>query len=134
MLGNVKILLKSFPVWILFVIIFILGTLWGFVESYLFWYLLDLGAPKLLLGFTLTTGALISLPFLVSAEWFVKKFGYANLMIIALAFYFIRCFGYSLISSPYWCFPFEVSLQLNDLNQLKLMLLIKRLWKYLLII
>lgn len=107
MLGNVKKLLKSFPVWILFVIIFILGTLWGFVESYLFWYLLDLGAPKLLLGFTLTTGALISLPFLVSAEWFVKKFGYANLMIIALAFYFIRCFGYSLISSPYWCFPFE---------------------------
>lgn len=30
-------------------------------------------------------------------------------MIIALGFYFIRCFGYSLIQSPFWCFPFEVS-------------------------
>ena len=105
-----KEFVKSFQIWILFIVIFILGTLWGFVESYLFWYLLDLKAPKMLLGLTLTTGAIVSLPFLRSSKWFVKKFGYANLMILALVFYFIRCFGYSLIVSPFWCFPFEVSI------------------------
>ena len=82
MLGNIWKLLQSFPIWVLFVVIFILGTLWGFVESFLFWYLLDLQAPKILLGLTLTTGALISLPFLITSKWFVLKLGNENIMIL----------------------------------------------------
>ena len=107
MLRNLLKLIKSPSVWILFVVIFVLGTLWGFIESFLFWYLLDLKAPKMLLGLTLTTGAVVSLPFLVTSGWFVKRCGNENLMILALVFYFIRCYGYSLIESPFWCFPFE---------------------------
>lgn len=106
---NFKPLLKSQAIWFLLVIVFIIGTLWGFVESFLFWYLLDLKAPKFLLGLTLTTGALISLPFLYSSEWLINKFGHVNLMILSLCFYCIRFVGYSLIESPFWCFPFEVS-------------------------
>lgn len=108
LLKNVKPLLKSLNVWVLLIVIFILGTLWGFVESFLFWYLLDLNAPKYLLGLTLTTGAIVGLPFLLSSEWFVEKAGNVNLMILALVFYLIRFGGYSLIESPFWCIPFEV--------------------------
>lgn len=105
---NVKPLLKSVNIWVLLIVIFILGTCWGFVESFLFWYLLDLNAPKYLLGLTLTTGAIIGLPFLLSSEWFVEKAGHVNLMILALIFYLIRFGGYSLIDNPFWCIPFEV--------------------------
>lgn len=108
LLSNISPLLRSLPIWLLLAVIFALGTMWGFVESFLFWYLLDLKAPKFLLGLTLTTGALISLPFLHSSDWFVKTLGHANLMLIASIFYFIRFVGYSLIHSPFWCFPFEV--------------------------
>lgn len=108
--GNVRPLLRSSVVWFLLIMILLIGTCWGFVESFLFWYLLDLKAPKFLLGMTLTTGALISLPVLMTSEWFIKRIGHVNLMILAFVFYFIRFFGYSLIQSPYWCFPFEVIL------------------------
>lgn len=116
MMRNLMKLLRSPPVWILFTVIFILGTLWGFIESFLFWYLLELNAPKMLLGLTLTTGALVSLPFLVTSNWFVKVVGNENLMILALIFYFIRCYGYSLINSPFWCFPFEVNFLLINFS------------------
>ncbi|XP_067141782.1 major facilitator superfamily domain-containing protein 6-like [Centruroides vittatus] len=92
---------------ILFFIIFWLGTVWGFIESFLFWYLLDLNSPTYLLGLTLTIGSGIGLPFLHYSEWFVRHIGQVNLLIIALMFYFIRCFGYSFISNPWWCIPFE---------------------------
>lgn len=108
LLPSVKPLLRSLPIWLLLTVVFALGTMWGFVESFLFLYLEDLKARKSLLGLTLTTGAIISLPFLFTSDWFVKKLGHANLMLLALIFYFIRFVGYSLIDSPYWCFPFEV--------------------------
>ncbi|CAG2102740.1 unnamed protein product [Medioppia subpectinata] len=107
LMKNIRPLLRSANTWVLFIVIFILGTLWGFVESFLFWYLLDLNSPKYLLGLTLTTGAVIGLPFLLSSEWFVAKMGNVNLMILALVFYFIRFGGYSLIENPFWCIPFE---------------------------
>ncbi len=108
LIKNFKPLLKSWQIWILLIVIFILGTCWGFVESFLFWYLLDLNSPKYLLGLTLTVGAFVGLPFLHKSEWFVEKAGHCNLMILALIFYLIRFGGYSLIDSPFWCIPFEV--------------------------
>ena len=104
---NIKPILKSFQIWVFLIMVFILGTCWGFVESFLFWYLLDLNAPKYLLGLTLTTGAITSLPFLHSSEWFVEKAGHVNLLILAFVFYLIRFVGYSVIHSPWWCIPFE---------------------------
>ncbi|UYV60231.1 hypothetical protein LAZ67_1000499 [Cordylochernes scorpioides] len=104
---NVTKLLRLPNVIMLLIVIFWLGTVWGFIESFLFWYLLDLGSPNYLLGLTLTTGAIVGLPFLYESEWFVKKAGQVNLLILALFVYFLRCFGYSYIRSPWWCIPFE---------------------------
>lgn len=100
--------LKSWQVWVFLIVVFILGTCWGFLESFLFWYMLELESPKYLLGLTLTTGAIVGLPFLHQSEWFVKKAGHVNLLILALFFYLIRCGGYSLITNPWWSIPFEV--------------------------
>lgn len=104
---NFRKLLKVPPVIALMVVVFWLGGMWGFVESFLFWYLLDLGSPNFLLGLTLTTGAIVGLPFLYESDWFVRKAGKVNLLLLALLFYFIRFFGYSYINNPWWCIPFE---------------------------
>lgn len=104
---NFKKLLKVPPVIALMIVVFWLGGMWGFVESFLFWYLMDLGSPNYLLGLTLTTGAIVGLPFLYESDWFVRKAGQVNLLLLALFFYFVRFFGYSYIHNPWWCIPFE---------------------------
>ncbi|GBN29187.1 hypothetical protein AVEN_232828-1 [Araneus ventricosus] len=104
---NFKKLLQVPPVIALMIVVFWLGAMWGFVESFLFLYLLDLGSPTFLLGLTLTTGAIVGLPFLHESDWFVRKVGQVNLLLVALLFYFIRFFGYSYIYNPWWCIPFE---------------------------
>lgn len=49
--------------------LFVLGNFWGFIESFLFLYLKELGAPNYLLGFTLTVGTVSSIPFLYTGEF-----------------------------------------------------------------
>nr|XP_022908220.1 uncharacterized protein LOC111419624 [Onthophagus taurus] len=93
---------------ILFIVfLFGLGNLWGFIESFLFFYLIDLGAPTYLLGITVTVGTISSMPFLYGAERITKKVGHVNVVIIAFFAHAGRLMGYSLIDNPWWCFPFE---------------------------
>lgn len=87
--------------------LFILGNLWGFIESYLFFYLRDLGAPNYLLGITVTVGTISSLPFLYGADNITRKIGHINVIIIAFFAHAVRLVGYSVIESAWWCFPFE---------------------------
>ncbi|CAG0914709.1 unnamed protein product [Notodromas monacha] len=87
----------------------ILGAVWGFIESYLFVYLVqELGAPNYLLGMTLTVGSLVGIPFLYGAEKVVAVLG-GRVHVIVLAFlvYCARSVGYSYIPNAWWCFPFE---------------------------
>ena len=50
----------------------------------------DLNAPIYLLGLTITTGALVSIPFLYYSEFLVNKFGMVNVIILALLMYGVR--------------------------------------------
>ena len=86
------------PTVIIFIIfLYILGNLWGFIESFLFFYLKDLGAPNYLLGITVTVGTISSLPFLYGAEKISKKIGHVNIIIIAFFAHAGRLVGYSII-------------------------------------
>lgn len=105
---DVKVLLKSANVWIFLFSVFIMGSCWGFLESFLFVHLEKIGAPTFLLGLTVTVGALIGLPFLFESDWFVKKFTATGLLIFALVVYAIRLVGYSLLENPWWCIPYEL--------------------------
>ncbi|XP_076261099.1 major facilitator superfamily domain-containing protein 6-like [Rhynchophorus ferrugineus] len=96
------------PKVVIFVIfLYILGNLWGFIESYLFFYLKDLGAPNSLLGVTVTVGTLSSMPFLYGAENIANMIGHVNIIIVAFFAHAARLMGYSFIGSAWWCFPFE---------------------------
>ena len=49
-----------------------------------------MNAPIYLLGLTITTGALVSIPFLYYSDWIVNKFGMVNVIIWALIMYGVR--------------------------------------------
>lgn len=106
--SDVRKLLKSANVWIFLFSVFIMGSCWGFLESFLFIHLEKLSAPTFLLGLTVTVGSLIGLPFLYGSEWFMKKVGATRLLLLALVVYFIRLIGYSLLENPWWCIPYEL--------------------------
>lgn len=88
---------KMANVIVFIIFLFILGNLWGFIESFLFFYLKDLGAPNYLLGITVTVGTISSMPFLYGAEKITKKIGHVNVIIIAFFAHAGRLMGYSFI-------------------------------------
>lgn len=90
-------LLKMPHVMIFILFLFFLGNFWGFIESFLFLYLKELGAPNYLLGITITVGTVSSIPFLYSAERITRAFGHVNLIIIAFLSHAVRLVGYSFI-------------------------------------
>lgn len=90
-------LLKMPHVMIFILFLFFLGNFWGFIESFLFLYLKELGAPNYLLGITVTVGTVSSIPFLYSAEKITRVFGHVNLIIIAFLSHAVRLVGYSFI-------------------------------------
>ncbi|KAI5748763.1 hypothetical protein M8J76_001727 [Diaphorina citri] len=87
--------------------LFVLGNCWGFIESYLFLYLKELGAPNYLLGITVSVGTMSSIPFLYGAEKITKQIGHVNIIIVAFFSHAVRLIGYSFIENPWWVFPFE---------------------------
>lgn len=106
--SKIKPLLKSANVWIFLFSVFIMGSCWGFLESFLFIHLQKLDAPNHLMGLTVTMGAFVGLPFLYESKWFVKKIGGVQLLLLALVVYFVRLMGYSLLTDPWWCIPYEL--------------------------
>ncbi|XP_024081412.1 uncharacterized protein LOC106668659 isoform X2 [Cimex lectularius] len=100
-------LIKMPHVMMFVVFLFILGNCWGFIESYLFLYLKELGASNYLLGITVSVGTLSSIPFLYGAEKITTKIGHVNIIVIAFFAHAARLTGYSFIYDAWWCFPFE---------------------------
>ncbi|XP_042873043.1 uncharacterized protein LOC122253799 [Penaeus japonicus] len=92
---------------IFMILILIMGTNYGYIESYLFVYLKELKAPNYLLGLTMTTGCMISIPMLFWADPIVAKMGRHNVFLVSFLAYAVRMFGYAYITNPWMCFPFE---------------------------
>ncbi|KAL0268916.1 UNVERIFIED_CONTAM: hypothetical protein PYX00_010697 [Menopon gallinae] len=86
---------------------FVLGSAWGYIESFLFWLLEDLGGNRSLMGITVTVGGLAGIPLLILSGPIINKIGHANVIFIGFIFYAIRLLGYSLIYDPYDCLYFE---------------------------
>ncbi|RXG53143.1 Major facilitator superfamily domain-containing protein 6, partial [Armadillidium vulgare] len=83
------------------------GTCYGFVETFLFWLLEDLGADKSLMGITVTVGAAFGIPLLMVSSFIINKLGYVNTLTVCSFIYVIRFIGYSLITNPWMAMPFE---------------------------
>eukprot|EP00092_Neocalanus_flemingeri_P035258 GFUD01038362.1.p1 GENE.GFUD01038362.1~~GFUD01038362.1.p1 ORF type:complete len:656 (-),score=158.45 GFUD01038362.1:44-2011(-) len=107
-MGGLKAILTNFEILLFLLMMFVCGTMYGFVETFLFVFLKeDLHAPMYLLGLTITTGAVVSLPFLYYSDAIVKKVGCEVVIMVALIMYAVRYVGYSYIYCAWYAFPFE---------------------------
>nr|CAD7448165.1 unnamed protein product [Timema bartmani] len=83
------------------------STAWGYIESFLFWLLQDLGASGSLMGITITVAGIAGIPLLVLSGPIIDRIGHANVLFIGFIFYAIRLLGYSIIYNPWLCLIFE---------------------------
>lgn len=74
-------------------IFFLTGTAWGYIESFLFWLIQDLGGSRSLMGITITVGGIAGIPLLVLSGPIISKIGHANVLFIGFVFYAIRLCG-----------------------------------------
>ncbi|KAI5635585.1 MFS_1 like family domain-containing protein [Phthorimaea operculella] len=107
LLEDVISVFRNVEIVALFIACFIMGTAWGYIESFLFWLLQDLGASRSLMGITITVGGIAGLPLLVLSGPIIRRLGHANVLFIGFVFYAIRLLGYSLIYNPWLCLIFE---------------------------
>ena len=54
---------------------FICGSVWGFLESYLFWFLEDLGSTKLTMGLSLAVGTIAGVPLTIGSAFIIGRLG-----------------------------------------------------------
>merc|ERR1719300_330272 len=90
------------------IIFFLCGSIWGFLESYLFWFLEDLGSTKLTMGISLAIGTVAGIPLTIGSGAIIKKMGNCNVIVLALGLYSLRLLGYSFIETPFQSLFFEV--------------------------
>ncbi|VVC93643.1 unnamed protein product, partial [Leptidea sinapis] len=90
---DVMTVFKNFEIVALLIACVVMGTAWGYLESFLFWFLQDLGASQSLMGITITVGGIAGLPLLVLSGPIIKRIGHSNVLFIGFVFYAIRLFG-----------------------------------------
>lgn len=104
---DVFTVLRNIETAILFLACFVLGTAWGYIESFLFWLIQDLGGSRSLMGITVAVGGIAGIPLLALSGPIISKIGHANVLFIGFVFYAIRLCGYSLIYDPWLTLIFE---------------------------
>ena len=89
--------MRNCEVVVFLVMMMFAGVFWGFIEGFLFWFLDDIGASKLEMGWTVTIGMVTSLPFLVFSGPITDMVGHINVIILGMVAYFVRMVVYSFL-------------------------------------
>jgi len=105
--SNVKEILQNVEVVVFLGMMMFAGVFWGFIEGFLFWFLDDINASKLQMGWTVTIGMVTSLPFLVFSGPITDLVGHINVMILGMVAYTVRMIGYSFLQNPTHVYPYE---------------------------
>ncbi|KAF2354078.1 Major facilitator superfamily associated domain, partial [Trinorchestia longiramus] len=106
-LKDLRQLLTTLDIVVFLAVILVLGSNWGFLESFFFVYLSELKAPAYMLGLTLTFGCLVGIPAMFLSNRIINSLGRANIFILSFVAYSVRMFGYSFITNPWMSLPFE---------------------------
>eukprot|EP00092_Neocalanus_flemingeri_P040495 GFUD01044100.1.p1 GENE.GFUD01044100.1~~GFUD01044100.1.p1 ORF type:complete len:708 (+),score=166.26 GFUD01044100.1:153-2276(+) len=102
-----KLIMKP-HIFMFLIIFFLCGSVWGFLESYLFWFLEDLGSTKLTMGISLAIGTVAGIPLTIASGAIIRKLGNTNVIVLALSLYSMRLLGYSFINLPMESLIFEI--------------------------
>jgi MFS family permease len=86
----------------------LIGCVWGFIETFIAWFLEELHASRTLIGFNITVAAVVGMPFNLFAGRIEKRFGHVPIIIFGIFVYAVRCVGYSFATEAYHVIMFEV--------------------------
>lgn len=88
--------------------VFMNGISTGFVWFYLMLFLTEIGGSRFLLGVTQAVQSFVGeIPCMFFSGWFIKKFGYFNILTLSLLSYCIRFLWYSYLYDPWLVLPVE---------------------------
>lgn len=90
----------------------VLGIFWSAIDSYQPWHIVELSKEgitenDLLVGLTLTMGAIPAIPILWNAERIVDYCGHSNILIASFAVYILRYTGLAMLDQPWWTLLME---------------------------
>ncbi|XP_064469166.1 major facilitator superfamily domain-containing protein 6-like [Ornithodoros turicata] len=89
--------------------IFVVGACSSVHWFFMYWYLQDLGATKLLMGLALATQSFLGdLPFMFLAKWMLSKMKNINVIRLAYVGFFLKFLGYSFLTNPWWAIAIEL--------------------------
>jgi MFS family permease len=88
---------------------FLMGSIWGFLEGFLFFFMEEIGSPKYVMGLTNTVAGISCLPIIFLSGHILNKIGHAQVLIITFFVYAIRLLAYSFVWNPYLCLIIEIS-------------------------
>ncbi|XP_023238107.1 major facilitator superfamily domain-containing protein 6-like [Centruroides sculpturatus] len=87
---------------------FYIGIISTLLNTFLFWYLADLGASKTLMGMALFINCISEIPTYFYSFKIIEKLGHFITTFFALICYSIRYFMYSALEDPWYVLPVEV--------------------------
>ncbi|CAL1274893.1 unnamed protein product [Larinioides sclopetarius] len=80
-----------------------IGMIRGIFNTYLLWYLENLGASALLLGsITSIQSFLGEVPFLFISNWIIQKMGHLNVFTMSFVAHGVRFLAYAFVVNPWW--------------------------------
>ncbi|XP_055331683.1 major facilitator superfamily domain-containing protein 6-like [Paramacrobiotus metropolitanus] len=106
--SNVGKLFRNPKITVFVIMMFLAGCAWGFLETFLFWFMKDIGASTLLMGMTNTVSGLSAVPVVLASTLLIKFFGHTKIIMFCLAIYGCRFLSYSVIYEPYHVLPVEI--------------------------
>lgn len=90
------------PVLSFLCVVFIMGIMGGVINSFLFFYLAEMGATATLLGLTLTFTCISEVPFFFIAPQLLQRYGTNAVLFASLIAYGLRLLYYSILENPWW--------------------------------
>ncbi|KAK4306124.1 hypothetical protein Pmani_022030 [Petrolisthes manimaculis] len=90
------------------------GVFFGYLETFMYRYLVSLGASPVLVSLTVTVGAPFELVLTLFTSYIVSKVGHEPLIMFGLLAHAVRLFGLSLLVDPWWVLPLEVFESLSN--------------------
>ena len=91
----------------LFTVLFC-GSALGFIETFLFWHLQDLGGTQFLFSMVALIQCVSEITVYCSSSLLIKFLGHHQTLCLGLFCYIIRFFGYAFITTSWAVLPFEV--------------------------
>lgn len=84
------------------------GASLGFIHTFLFWHLHDLGGTQTLFSVLTAVQCISEVIMYFVSGYLLLKIGYDNVLYIGLASNVVRLLGYSIISTPLYSVPIEI--------------------------